>query len=239
VKTARRPPDPTAKTQRLCRRGENEKPEEEVDANGDIHVNGDGEDAPSVQAPASDDSSLSDSGESNSAGVSRQEKVKAARMKKEALAKQAQLEALEANKKKKADDKARRMEKEEEQRLLGKITELAREFRRQYNSMRTYPIGQDRFLHTIWWLDGCGTADLVGPDGSTVYGTGRLYVQAPGEVDVQRVIEEEGLDVAEMEEKRKAEEPEGERLEPGEWAAIDTPERVSSAAKRLNHAFPH
>jgi bromodomain adjacent to zinc finger domain protein 1A len=142
------------------------------------------------------------------------------------------MEALAATKRRKEDDKARRMEKEEEERLIAKTAELAREFRRQYNSMRTYSLGQDRFLHTIWWLDGCGTADLVGPDGETVYGTGRLYIQAPNETDVKRIIEEEeSLDEAEMEEKRKAEEPQGERLEAGEWAAIDTPEQVSQGSR--------
>lgn len=59
-----------------------------------------------------------------------------------------------------------------------------------------------------------------------MYGTGRLYIQAPNEADIKRVMEEEDLDEEEMAAKRTAEEPEGERLETGEWAAIDTPEQV-------------
>lgn len=184
------------------------------------------EDTPSIAAKESEDSSLSEA-ESSSGGISRQQKVKLARQRKELEAKQAQDDLLAATKKKKADDKARRAEKEEEERLVAQSAELAREFRRQYNSMRTYPLGQDRFLHKIWWLDGCGTADLIGTEGDPVYGTGRIYIQAPAEADVNRVIEQEELDEEEMAVKRKAEEPEGERLEPGEWAAIDTPEQVS------------
>jgi len=199
-------------------------------------LNGQGEDTPSIAAKESEDSSLSEA-ESSSAGISRQEKVKAARQRKEMEAKQAQMEFQAATKKKKADDKARRLEREEEERLVARSAELAREFRRQYNSMRTYPLGQDRFLHTIWWLDGCGTADLVGADGEAVYGTGRIYIQAPSEADLKRLMEEEELDEEEVAAKRKAEEPEGDRLEQGEWAAIDTPEQVRNPFAEVGTQF--
>lgn len=78
----------------------------------------------------------------------------------------------------------------------------------------------------MWWLDGLGSASLIGSGGSVLYGTGRLFIQGPSVFDVdllkRRQVEEQDL------ERRRDEEegPEG-QLGVGEWAVYEDIEDVS------------
>lgn len=44
-------------------------------------------------------------------------------------------------------------------------------------TLRVKPLGRDRFYNRYIYLDNIGTADT--------YGTGRLYIQSPSEIDIQ------------------------------------------------------
>jgi bromodomain adjacent to zinc finger domain protein 1A len=208
-----------------------ERPEGESDGKEDAEETPSIVPDPEALAESSDDLSEPESETSTDRG--KRSRNNAALRKKAVQAKQAQKDAEAgareaAAKLQKASDKAKKAEKEEEKRLVERIADLGREFRRQYNAMRTYPIGQDRFLNTIWWLDGCGTVELVGSDGEIVYGTGRLYIQAPKQEAIDRHMAIEELTLEEVQEKHEQGEPIGEPLEDGEWATIDTVKQVSS-----------
>lgn len=214
---------------------------EKPDADGEGKPQDDTEGTPSVapvepEATLASDDDLSDleseegSQRGGGGGGGGRSKTSGAALRQKAVqAKQAQRDAEAAARdaqfaKDKADAKAKRAEKEEERRLVERTAELAREFRRQYNTLRVYPLGQDRFLNTVWWLDGCGAADLA--ESEAAYGTGRLYIQGAKQIDIDLLMEDEDLNKDEMEAKRAAEEPEGERLDSGEWAMIDSIQQV-------------
>lgn len=48
---------------------------------------------------------------------------------------------------------------------------------KKYMTLRVKPLGRDRFYNRYIYLDNIGTADT--------YGTGRLYIQSPSEIDIQ------------------------------------------------------
>lgn len=138
----------------------------------------------------------------------------------------------------KAEMAAKRKEKEtinehkrrlhaEELKWQNELARLDREFRKNTFAFRAGPFGQDRFGNRYWWMDGCGTADLVTPSGQIVYGTGRVYLQGPQEWELEKRVEDHELDVKEVEEKRDAEEPVDSRLKEDEWAVIDDVDQVS------------
>lgn len=54
---------------------------------------------------------------------------------------------------------------------------------RKYMTLRIRPLGRDRFYNRYIYLDNIGTSET--------YGTGRLYVQSPSEIDIQMMLERE------------------------------------------------
>ncbi|KAK8847356.1 hypothetical protein IAR55_005213 [Kwoniella newhampshirensis] len=147
---------------------------------------------------------------------------KAAKEREEARVKKAEGKQIAAEKKKLAD---------EEEVIVAKLRHLDYDFRRWMYTLRSRPLGSDRFGNKIWWMDGLGSAPLVGEGGKITWGTGRLYIQGvdAGEEELVRnaagaVIEEE-ISKEAVEEKRKKEEGEG-RLKSGEWGCYDSPEQL-------------
>lgn len=217
----------------MGRRGVGEK--EQPNGDGDI-VMTDGQEAGSPHAPSVDHMSEAGS-EASSTRQSKNKKHAAERQQAiQAQKLQKDLETAARNAqsvKEKADAKNKRAEKEEEQRLVAELAELEREFRRQFNSLRTTVLGQDRFCQRVWWLDGCGSADIVGPEGGVLYGTGRLYIQGPNYGELRRLLEEEEVDQGIIAERRISDEPEEGQLEEGEWAVIDSVDQVCNSLSTM------
>ena len=88
-----------------------------------------------------------------------------------------------AAKEKRAETKQQAAEKkklqEEAEGYSRRLTELNYAFRSSYYTLRSQPLGMDRFGNKIWWFDGIGSAPVRGPDGKLILGTGRLYLQGP------------------------------------------------------------
>lgn len=188
------------------------------------------------------DGSLSERSEPANGGGGGAHASAAARQK-ALLEKQAQRKTEEDNRaaelaKNRAEQAAKRKEKEtlneqkrrldsEVERLELEAERLEREFRKHYNAFRPTPFGQDRYGNRYWWLDGSGTADLLGPNGQVVYGTGRVFVQGALATDLEQFIEKHELDTSEIETRRDVEEPAEVRLREDEWAVIDSVDMVS------------
>lgn len=176
------------------------------------------------------------------AGASRRKAMAAAAAEREA-AEVARKEALarerELAKEKKAEGKHIAAEKkrlsEEEDAVRHRMRLLEHEFRSNLYTLRARPLGSDRYCNKVWWMDGLGSAPLVGSDGKVCYGTGRLYLQGAEDLDLEfarlaAVAANDGEEVPSeaVNERRDKEEGEG-KLAPGEWASYDTPEQVSGA----------
>lgn len=115
---------------------------------------------------------------------------------------------------------------EEEEKASLRLRELDLEFRTHIYTLRSRPLGYDRFGNKIWWFDGIGSGTplttSISVDGG--YGTGRIYVQGvDGEEEEYLGILAE-VDAAYIEGRRGKEE--GEKLGKGEWGVYDTPEQV-------------
>ena len=155
--------------------------------------------------------------------------AKVARDREDARVKKAEGKQQTAERKKLAED---------EESTAAKMKSLEYEFRSHFYALRARPMGMDRFSNSIWWLDGCGSAPLIGEHGRVLWGTGRLYIQGAeiGEVEWCRLPEE--ITAEEVESRRKVEEGEG-RLGPGEWASYDTQDQVSTNFLNIpNSLFP-
>jgi bromodomain adjacent to zinc finger domain protein 1A len=124
---------------------------------------------------------------------------------------------------------------DEEDAVRHRMRLLEHEFRSNLYTLRARPLGSDRYCNKVWWMDGLGSAPLVGSDGKVCYGTGRLYLQGAEDLDLEfarlaAVAANDGEEVPSeaVNERRDKEEREG-KLAPGEWASYDTPEQVSAA----------
>jgi bromodomain adjacent to zinc finger domain protein 1A len=115
---------------------------------------------------------------------------------------------------------------DEEEKLSSRLRELDLEFRTHIYTLRSRPLGYDRFGNKVWWFDGIGSGVPLSSTTEGGYGTGRIYVQGVEKEDVEYLGI--GAEVAQgyIEERRKKEE--GERLSEGEWGVYDTPEQVRS-----------
>lgn len=94
---------------------------------------------------------------------------------------------------------------EELNKVEQRLEAIEREFRQLLGAIRCKPLGKDRFFNRFWWFDGMGSASLINNSGNVVYGSGRLFVQGPNELDedvlsrrpkgevITRRTEEEGL----------------------------------------------
>jgi bromodomain adjacent to zinc finger domain protein 1A len=105
-----------------------------------------------------------------------------------------------------------------------------REFRRHADVLRIRPLGKDRFFNRYWYFDGVGTMELISAeDGSTVYGTGRLFIQGPSKEDnafACTLASDDGA--AGLEARRIEEEDEEGVLAVDEWAYLDNDKDVRS-----------
>lgn len=111
--------------------------------------------------------------------------------------------------------------------IIKRERETERDFRAHYHALRARPMGQDRFCNRIWWMDGMGSSPIVTSNGQITYGTGRLYLQGAPVDEIELVRQSVFFPTEELDEWRDRAEGEG-RLAPGEWAAYDDVEQVSS-----------
>ncbi|OWZ33000.1 hypothetical protein J007_05493 [Cryptococcus neoformans] len=132
---------------------------------------------------------------------------------------------------------------EEEEVLAAKLKKLDYEFRSHIWTLRSKPLGLDRFGNRVWWLDAQGSAPMLAPDGKLMYGTGRLYIQGVDEPEETYYLNAanavlEGMGVKEevkredVERRRKMEE--GGKLGRGEWGCYDDVEQVREFMRWLN-----
>ncbi|WRT64827.1 uncharacterized protein IL334_001763 [Kwoniella shivajii] len=130
---------------------------------------------------------------------------------------------------------------DEEELINIKLKNLEYDFRRWIYTLRSRPIGYDRFGNKLWWLDGLGSSNLY-IDGKVNVGTGRLYIQGVEEEELE-IIRNSTLTPSEgeitdefIEERRNKEEglATGGKLNPGEWAVYDSPEQLRDLLSWLN-----
>ncbi|KAG2368257.1 hypothetical protein BDR07DRAFT_1605599 [Suillus spraguei] len=148
----------------------------------------------------------------------------------QAHAKQRELARAQAASAKQALAEHRRLD-EEVNKLERRLEAIEREFRKLLGAVRVKPLGKDRFHNRIWWFDGMGSASLLGSGGVVQYGTGRIFIQGPSEMDLELMLKK---DDDEYEARRQEEEgPEG-MLAPSEWAQYAEPEELDEFLAWLN-----
>lgn len=140
----------------------------------------------------------------------------------QAHAKQRELARAQAASAKQALAEHRRLD-EEVNKLERRLEAIEREFRKLLGVVRVKPLGQDRFHNRIWWFDGMGSASLLGSGGVVQYGTGRIFLQGPSEMDLELMLKRGDDD---FEARRLEEEGQEGMLAPGEWAQYAEPEEV-------------
>ncbi|KAF7726253.1 hypothetical protein EC973_008963 [Apophysomyces ossiformis] len=124
--------------------------------------------------------------------LSRQEKLKQKQKQREemeAMRKkmyEKQREAVKAKNQEMRQKAEERRKLEEEEKALRKREEQLEKDMRKYMTMRVRPLGRDRFYNRYFYLDNIGTSDT--------YGTGRLYVQSPSDVDILMLMEREQVE---------------------------------------------
>ncbi|KIM33020.1 hypothetical protein M408DRAFT_190836 [Serendipita vermifera MAFF 305830] len=151
----------------------------------------------------------------------------------------------------KAQDQARVVKKKEEPRPLTKQEEeelrqyeeeaakvdrnletLELEFRQYLLLSRMRPMGEDRFHCKVWWFDGVGCMTLLDQDGQHLYGTGKLFIQAPSEDDISLIDAKAAVEPS-IGSRRAEEEGDG-LLNVGQWAWYETPEEFEEYVSWLN-----
>lgn len=203
------------------------------------------EDAPSTTSAAEPAAPSMTRGKSKSG--SRQTAMHKGKLKKDAAAaaEQAKRAAAEAE----AAAIAAAKPPTEAERIEGVLAELDRreesfdrELRRWTEVARARPLGSDRHHNKYWWLDGIGSMGLIssGPSGAHIWGSGRLFVQAPtfddlDAIEAARLLKpsepvEEGVETKPeelFEQRRRIEEgADATPLPLNSWAIIDSEETV-------------
>lgn len=172
---------------------------------------------------AGDSSDLSDI-PSDSENASESGTGKSRRRKAGETAKQRQVARAKVASAKQAQAEQRRLD-EELSKLDRRLEGIEREFRKLLGVVRARPLGKDRFHNRVWWLDGLGSASLLGSGGAVLYGTGRLFLQGPSEFDVD-LLKKRQVEERDVEKRREEEEgPEG-QLAVGEWAVYEDLDEV-------------
>jgi hypothetical protein len=123
---------------------------------------------------------------------------------------------------------------DEEEKLTIRLRELDLEFRTHIYTLRSRPLGYDRFGNKIWWFDGIGSGTPLSTSpadggggtggGGGGYGTGRIYIQGVDDEEIDWLVISGEVEKSYIEGRRAKEE--GERLGAGEWGVYDTPEQV-------------
>ncbi|KAG1755110.1 chromatin remodeling complex protein [Suillus paluster] len=148
----------------------------------------------------------------------------------QAHAKQRELARAQAASAKQALAEHRRLD-EEVNKLERRLEAIEREFRKLLGAVRVKPLGKDRFHNRIWWFDGMGSASLLGSGGVVQYGTGRIFIQGPSEMDLELMLKKEDDD---YEARRLEEEGQEGMLAPSEWAQYAEPEELDEFLAWLN-----
>ncbi|KIK82429.1 hypothetical protein PAXRUDRAFT_64788, partial [Paxillus rubicundulus Ve08.2h10] len=110
-----------------------------------------------------------------------------------AHAKQREIARAKVAAEKQAQAEHRRLD-EEVNKLERRLESIEREFRKLLGAIRVKPLGKDRFHNRIWWFDGMGSMSLLGSGGVVQYGTGRIFLQGPAEVDLEMMSKREEKD---------------------------------------------
>ncbi|KAG8936624.1 hypothetical protein FRC02_000617 [Tulasnella sp. 418] len=145
-----------------------------------------------------------------------------------AHAKERALAREKAAEAKAAQAEHRRMD-EELAKLDKRLEAIERDFRKTMGMARSRPLGKDRFYHRLWWFDGYGAAGLLGSNGGVTYGTGRIFIQGPSEIDRELLQGRE--DQSELTSRI---ETEGPLLASNEWACYSDPEEVEKLVAWFN-----
>ncbi|KAG6381334.1 chromatin remodeling complex protein [Boletus reticuloceps] len=147
----------------------------------------------------------------------------------QAHAKQREIARAKVAAEKQAQAEHRRLD-EEVNKLERRLESIEREFRKLFGAIRAKPLGKDRFHNRVWWFDGMGSMSLLGSGGVVQYGTGRIFIQGPTEMELELMSRREENDV---DARREEEEGEG-LLGPGEWAVYTELEEVDEFVAWLN-----
>ncbi|KAH7883746.1 chromatin remodeling complex protein [Phlebopus sp. FC_14] len=147
----------------------------------------------------------------------------------QAHAKQREMARAKLAAEKQAQAEHRRLD-EEVNKMERRLEAIEREFRKLLGAIRVKPLGKDRFHNRIWWFDGMGSASLLGSGGVVQYGTGRVFVQGPTEMDLELLSKREENDA---DARREEEEGEG-LLAVGEWAVYGELEEIDEFVAWLN-----
>jgi len=150
-------------------------------------------------------------------------------LRQKAHAKQREIARAKVAAERQAQAEHRRLD-EEVNKLERRLENIEREFRKQLGAIRVKPLGKDRFHNRVWWFDGMGSMSLLGSGGVVQYGTGRIFLQGPTELELELMSRREENDV---DTRRQEEEGEG-LLAPGEWAVYTEPEEVDEFVAWLN-----
>jgi bromodomain adjacent to zinc finger domain protein 1A len=114
-----------------------------------------------------------------------------------------------------------------------RLEAIEREFRKLLGCIRVKPMGKDRFHNRIWWFDGLGSGTLVASGGGVVWGTGRVFIQGPSELD-RDLLDKRQAEDGDVKKRRLEEEGEEGILGVNEWAAYSDPEQVEELVAWLN-----
>ncbi|KAF8844084.1 hypothetical protein BDN67DRAFT_944466 [Paxillus ammoniavirescens] len=206
----------------------------ETEAKKESTPNGTVEDTPMHDSSDLSDAVSEDGSETASATSGRQksssrQKDLRQRAHAQAHAKQREIARAKVAAEKQAQAEHRRLD-EEVNKLERRLESIEREFRKLLGAIRVKPLGKDRFHNRIWWFDGMGSMSLLGSGGVVQYGTGRIFLQGPTEVDLEIMSKREEKDA---DARREEEEGEG-RLAPGEWGVYTEPEEVDEFVAWLN-----
>ena len=98
--------------------------------------------------------------------------------------------------------------------LTQKLRMLDHDFRSHLYTLRARPLGSDRFGNKVWWMDGLGSAPLMGENGKVTWGTGRLYLQGAEDLEAGILSDSSGDHNGGM---REQESQRGRRGEVGSW----------------------
>lgn len=173
-----------------------------------------------MQEPSDSEMGGSDAASDSGKKTARQKDL---RQKIQTQAKQREAARVKQASAKQAMAEHRRLD-EELNKVERRLEGIERDFRKLLGGVRVKPLGKDRFHNRIWWFDGLGSASLVGTGGTCQYGTGRLFIQGPSDMDMDllkvRQAEED------IEERRREEEGEDGVLGPTDWASFSDLEEV-------------
>jgi bromodomain adjacent to zinc finger domain protein 1A len=203
--------------------GEEKPAKGKAATNGASNGNGAAE-ASSARASSLDSLSDAEDSEAGSAAPSGKANGKAKDLRKKLATTERQAARAKAKGAKATAAELRRLE-DEVAKADRRLEAIEREFRRFLGVTRVRPLGRDRFYNRVWWLDGLGSANLIGAGGTVMYGSGRIFVQGPSEFDVE-LLERREREEKDVHSRRPVEEGKDGVLGVGQWAVYETVDEV-------------